>query len=683
MSIAWRWVPCTARVDKVIIMTSPTPHEDALLTLAFSLRANPGAYAVLVGAGVSAPSGILTAWGVVKDLISRLAVLVGDEEPADHAQWYEDRYGEPARYETLLEKLAPSSLERQRLLRTYFEPADPAAGSEEKQPTVAHRSIARLVKSGSIRVIVTLNFDRLLEQAIRAEGIEPTIVASAADAAGLAPLHTLDCCIVHLHGDYLNPATMLNTTTELDAYEPEMLDLLHRLLRDYGLILAGWSGLYDPALVKAIKSHYPGRYTLTWVEPSTQTEAAAEFRTLMKGSLVPTDADKAFGSLADSVASLNSRSARHPLTAALAAETAKRELSGQWVAIALHDRLAIEFEALHRLPDFNHFQQEAPDGYLAMVQRIEEASKVPIALVSALAYWGDEKTDQWWIDEVERFSRQIRAGGPIRLLSLRLIAGSALYYSAGIAAMASKRYELLSQLLNRQRPNAFNDEQEKLAGVLAADGALENTSPRLYQFLRPILAESLVLGSERLEDAWQLFEVLRMSSLVISKPRFGELKKQFVAQEAALLEAQKDFHEAERTGTGIDEAREKRAKAVEARGRALGNVAALVPMRKPHLLATDHVLDERWRILVADRIVTELQAEGDAHPLIQAAVAADAESLSTAIRAVGAAASRKALDLSWKEIETVGNKIGSGVIPDEIWIDTGLTPEQVAARVHS
>jgi NAD-dependent SIR2 family protein deacetylase len=663
-------------------MTSPTPHEDALLTLAFSLRANPGAYAVLAGAGVSAPSGILTAWGVVKDLISRLAVLVEDEEPVDHAQWYEHRYGQPARYETLLERLAPSSLERQRLLRTYFEPADSDIGSEEKQPTIAHRSIARLVKSGSIRIIVTLNFDRLLEQAIRAEGIEPTIVASAADATGLAPLHTLDCCIVHLHGDYLNPATMLNTTTELDAYEPQMLDLLHRILRDYGLILAGWSGLYDPALVDAIKSQYPARYTLTWVEPAIQTEAATEFRTLMKGSLVPTDADTAFGFLADAVASLNSRRARHPLTVAVAAETAKRELSGQWVAIGLHDRLATEFETLHRLPEFN-VQQETPDGYVSMVERVEEASKVTVALVSALGYWGDEKTDQWWIDEVERFSRQVRASGQVRLLSLRLTAGSALYYSAGIAALAAKRYTLLSQLLSHQRPNAFNDEQEKLARVLVADGALEDTPPRLYQFLHPILTESLVLGPERLEDVWQLFEVLRMSSLIITHPRFGKLKAQLATQEEALFEAYREFEGEKRHGSGkdVDAAKEKLAKALEAFNSVLDLLANLVTIHNPHLLATDHVLDERWRVPVADRIVTELKAEGDSHPLIQAAVAVDAESLSAAIRAVGAAAGRKALNLSWKGIEAVGNKVGSGLIPDEIWIDTGLTPEQLAASV--
>ena len=116
---------------------------------------------------------------------------------------------------------------------------------------------------GTVKVIVTLNFDHLIEQALRNEGVEPTIVASPADIDGMAPLHTLDCCVVHLHGDYQNPTTMLNTVTELAAYEPSTSRLLQRILEDYGLIIAGWSSKYDPALRDAIAAHYPKRFTLT------------------------------------------------------------------------------------------------------------------------------------------------------------------------------------------------------------------------------------------------------------------------------------------------------------------------------------------------------------------------------------------------------------------------------------
>jgi hypothetical protein len=129
-------------------MSELTPIEDALLALAFSLRANPGAYALLLGAGVSAPSGIPTAWGVLQDLTGRVAQL-SVENPEDSVTWYETRFREPARYETLLEKLAPTPLERQRLLRDYFEPASEDLEAGRKTPTAAHRAIARPVRSRS------------------------------------------------------------------------------------------------------------------------------------------------------------------------------------------------------------------------------------------------------------------------------------------------------------------------------------------------------------------------------------------------------------------------------------------------------------------------------------------------------------------------------------------------------
>lgn len=658
-------------------MTSPTPHEDSLLALAFSIRANPGAYAVLLGAGVSAPSGILTAWGIVEDLIGRVANLVGQDRPEDPATWYQQRYGEAARYENLLQKLAPSPLERQRLLREYFEPADPGSDSSDRKPTRAHRSIAQLVRTGKVRVIVTLNFDRLMEQALRTEGIEPTIIATAADVAAMAPLHTLSCCVVHLHGDYLNPASMLNTTQELESYAPQMLELLQRIIGDYGLILAGWSGTYDPALVQAIKANYTARYTLTWIEPRSQTPAATEFLTLMNGLLLPADADTAFGLLSDSVTALESRRARHPLTPEVAAATAKRELSGRWVAIDLHDTLGVEFERLHRVPEINlqDYQREAQDGYIAMLERVEEAAKVPVALVAATAYWGAELSDNWWIDELERFSRRPRVSGLVKLQTLRRVAGSALFYAAGIAAQASKRHSLLGRLLARETSDSYEGES-LLASVLEANRALENTPPRLYQFLRPLLEQSLSITPEALEDAWQHFEVLRIATVVINDPLYEQLLSQLSQHESDFLELQNSFEQAESTGTGIERARALRAQAAQVRDRALEEIARRAPVRGAHLLAVDRRNNRRWHSPIAERLARELATEGDSHPLIQSALCTDATALSVALRAVSAGVGLVANELSWS-----GMRPGvASFIPDEIWIDSGQTPSQITGR---
>jgi hypothetical protein len=58
------------------------------VSLALTLESNPGAYACLLGSGVSATSGIPTGWGIVVDLIERVARSLGEDPGDDPAGWY-------------------------------------------------------------------------------------------------------------------------------------------------------------------------------------------------------------------------------------------------------------------------------------------------------------------------------------------------------------------------------------------------------------------------------------------------------------------------------------------------------------------------------------------------------------------------------------------------------------------
>lgn len=67
---------------------NPQPYIlgiDRLVSLALSMQANPGVYAVLLGSGISRAAGIPTGWEVVLDLIKKLACAQGadcDPDPA-------------------------------------------------------------------------------------------------------------------------------------------------------------------------------------------------------------------------------------------------------------------------------------------------------------------------------------------------------------------------------------------------------------------------------------------------------------------------------------------------------------------------------------------------------------------------------------------------------------------------
>lgn len=675
----------TASWDRSSVLSAIVPEmsdralEDSLLTLAFSIESNPGAYALLIGAGVSAGSGVKTAWGVLEDLVGRVAMLEGAEDLSDPLGWYQREFHDEPRYEALLERLAPTPHERQRLLRGYFEASAEEVESGEKAPTPAHHAIARLIRGGFVRVVVTLNFDRLIEQAVRTVGVEPTVVASHSDVEGMAPLHTLDCCVIHLHGDYLNAPTMRNTTSELAAYQPATLALLHRVLEDYGLIIAGWSAQYDPVLRDAISSHYPARFTLTWIEPSQPSNAASDLRALKNGLLVPCTADSAFGRLADAVDALRARNAPHPLTVPVAVATAKRQLSGRTVAVDLHDTLNQELQRLHDHPDFHlpSYQSDSPyGGYATMLGRVEGSSRLTCALVATLAYWGTQETDRWWVDELRRFAVRPRTGGMTALLGLRLVTGSALFYAAGVAAVASQRFELLAQLLAIRVSDPHSTDQPLAAQEFepAAVYGVSDGTRRGYALVEPVLREGLSLNNETLDEAWQRFEVLRLAVAAMHTPRFPELVGEFLAADNELALAERVFDAAERDGTGSDEVGAARRQVWDERGRRLGYLASTVRLASPHLLsATDS--SAAHRVPAADRIAEAVAAEGAAHPLVAAGVADNPDRLSAALAAVSMAGGRLGERLAWERVPP-----GGGIVVDEIWLDSGETPDERRLR---
>jgi len=618
-----------------------TPHHnDELLPLSFALHSAPGAYALLLGAGVSRPSGIPTAWDMLKELTAQVALLSG-ETPSDSIAWYEHTHGVPVRYETLLEKLALTQQERQQLLHGFFEPevdVDSTIG-----PTTAHRAIARLVSDGVIRVIVTLDFDRLMEQALQEVGIHPVVITTAEAAAGIAPLHTLGCCVIHLHGDYKNPRSMLNTVDELSGYSTGMAELLNKVLSEYGLIAAGWSAEWDAALRQTIASRYPARYTLTWIEPGDPSAEARDLCALKGGQFVRRSGDEAFGFLADAITSLRARNARHPLSVSTAATTAKRELSGRWVATGLHDTWGREMAALHDMPELHLDGSEdvlALGGQDALAAKVDEALRVPAALVASMSYWGDETVQDWWLRELPLLAQPSGGGGGVALIRLPLRAAAALYWAGGVAAAAAGRFDLLRRLLELRTTRPHHDGDVRLAEELDRFGE----APK-HEHLAPVLQVALETGARHLEESWQVFEVSRLALLASRAVGFASRAQALRDAQAIQRRADLVFSEAEKKGDDVHDARVARADAYRNEDRAQGSLADLVPPHRAHLFVDRPDENHRRAVPVVKRLQRELVREGDRHRLVRTVIG-DADQLSAALTGVAAAAGRRADQLT-------------------------------------
>src|SRR5258707_8979262 len=206
---------------------------DPLIALAFCVYSSKGAYTLLLGSGASRAAGIPTGWEVVLDLVRKLAKLENEDCGPDADAWFRRKHGVEPDYSKLLDGIAKTHAERQQLLRSYFEPSEEERSQGLKVPTEAHKAIAKLVAGGYLRVIVTTNFDRLMEKALEESGIAPTVISTPDQMVGALPLAHSGATVIKLHGDYLD-TRILNTPEELASYDGRLERLLDQVVDEYG-----------------------------------------------------------------------------------------------------------------------------------------------------------------------------------------------------------------------------------------------------------------------------------------------------------------------------------------------------------------------------------------------------------------------------------------------------------------
>ena len=301
---------------------------ERLTTLAFSMYSNRGAYALLLGSGISCAAHIPSGWKVEEELIQQLALTQGIAEAEDWHQWYEETYHEPASYSALLEALVKTSTERVQLMRPFFEPTDKEKELGWKSPTKAHYAIARLVKEGYIRVILTTNFDRLLEKALESEGVTPQVISSVGAIAQATPIvHSQVPTIVKINGDYLD-CEFRNTAEELKDYPDEMRTLLSRIFEDFGLITCGWSAEWDKGLIQLIEGATRPRYNSFFAYVGEANKSLSALSNQRAGELLCIEnADQLFTELCEQVLALEKHNVSRNMTHEMMIARVKKYLS--------------------------------------------------------------------------------------------------------------------------------------------------------------------------------------------------------------------------------------------------------------------------------------------------------------------------------------------------------------------
>ena len=376
----------------------PMLTNDHLTRLSFSIYENRGVYAFLVGSGLSRAAEILTGWEITVDLIRRVARKQSEEEQpdwaaCDWAAWYRKKTGKEPDYTKLMGELGSSRDERRSILDSYIEPTAEDRKEGRKLPTAAHYAIAELVQSGYVRVIVTTNFDRLLESALRERGVEPTVIASVDALKGAEPLIHSNCYLLKLHGDYKD-ARILNTENELSKYPPEYDALLDRIFDEHGLVVCGWSGEWDNALRAAILRSPNRRYSMFWAARRELGEGAKKLIAHRKGVQISiADADKFLGEIRNRIETLARTHRQNPQSIDLLVKNTQRYLSEAKYRIPLDELLDSEARSLVEKIEAASFSVREncnPDEFRRRMA-IYEATTEPLAqVVGVLGRWGDD-----------------------------------------------------------------------------------------------------------------------------------------------------------------------------------------------------------------------------------------------------------------------------------------------------
>ena len=425
---------------------------DPVHSLAFSIQANPGVYAVLVGSGVSSAAKIPTGWDVTLDLIRKLATIhneVCDPAP-DH--WYLGKFGKEANYSDLLDELAKTPAERQQLLRRYWEPNNRERDEGDKKPTAAHRSIAALAARGFIRVIVTTNFDRLTETALTDEGIVPTILSSPDQIQGALPLIHTECCVFKVHGDYLD-TRMLNTLGELDQYPEDVDHLLDRIFDEFGLIVCGWSAEWDGAMRKALYRAPSRRFTTYWTTLGPVEDEAQRLINHRRAQVISIgDADEFFQTIQNSVESIEEFAKPHPLSTESAIASLKRYMSEPRYRIQLSDLVDKIVDGIVDIISGEAFGvQGGPEpnskSVTARVRSYEAACTTLLAMAAVGGYWAEEEHYPVWQRALERLASRTSHSGTTLWLDLQLYPATLLLYALGIGTVEAGRLQFLKRIL--------------------------------------------------------------------------------------------------------------------------------------------------------------------------------------------------------------------------------------------
>jgi len=446
---------------------------DDVLPAAFAVVQSPKRYALLLGSGISRDAGIPTGWEITKDRIQKIAYGLGEPIEGKPEDWYQKRYGPKPTFSDLFN--GPSTPEdREAALREYF-----TVGGAIPQPTEAHRTIARMVKEGLISLIITTNFDDLLEQALRDEGVRPVVITEGSDPAKMSVIPD-QCRIVKVNGDY--PDTPLKMTlNDLASYTPAITGYLDRIFSECGLIVCGWSATDDKGIVKILtRKRAVRRHSIFWCQRDRKPAIPSKIINNLSPAIIPIEsANEFFGELYTRIEILRHYNTTESMTVATAVIKVRDALRDPRPDLILSDLINTETDKVYQeLASLNYLPEEgseivAQEYFKNTLEEFERLTAPLAAMAAMIAHYNDGGNTDLIADTIERLINlpcpDLRPIQSIQIHDIRVGSGFGkdwffdlvcqvryypallVIYAAGIAAVKKGNLDILEAILARPK----------------------------------------------------------------------------------------------------------------------------------------------------------------------------------------------------------------------------------------
>ena len=506
-----------------------------LNNIAFSIYSNKGIFALLLGSGISKKSGIPTGWDIVVDLIKKIARLENENCEPSPEEWYRNKFHEEPDYSNILEKIASTPTERLNILKSYFEGKDEA---DLYQPTEAHKSIARLIKKGYFKVIITTNFDRLTEKALLEEGIEPLVIRHPSDIEGTIPLVHTKFILIKINGDYLD-SRFLNTKEELNEYPDILNNYLLKIFNEYGIISCGWSAKWDIGLINTIKQCNNFRFSSYWSFIHNCNPELKEISDTRKGyNIKIEDADHFFKELLEKIEALETFDNEDPLSADIAVARLKKYISKEENTINLrdlliHECLKVQEKVQNAVKQNQNLEAEQ---FRDILKLYLSSLEILIPLCINGTYWTKESHHKFFKEILLRLMVPPKINGSYNQESFdfNLIPTLCIFYSIGLTATKTRNYKLLSEIFQIKINDLYYPEAEKIYLISKINSALIEKdffnkiinsnkktpmSSYIKEKLRPFF-QDIIFDDNDFEQNFALFEYilsLNYSHLVVDR----------------------------------------------------------------------------------------------------------------------------------------------------------------------